>query len=150
METSWPDLKVDTGCKGSHESIDKIHPSPSHSQNLPFFKTRKCFTIILIIPQIVGEEASLMVHDYVGGLAGCRMPVFCCYSLAIVVQRAGARLSRGTITEFPMFYHPVRRNDLAHESTCGNLHHQQRVLNSCLRNCRVCASNADRKRKVFL
>lgn len=149
MESSWPKLKMDTGCKGSHESVDKIHPSPSHSQNLPFFKSRKCFNIILIIPQIVGDEASL-TRDYVDGLAGCRMPVFRCYSLAIAVQRAGARLSRGTSMEFLIFYSPARHNDLAHEATHGNLHHQQRVFNSCLRNCRVRAFDAGRKRKVFL
>lgn len=76
MESSWPKLKMDTGCKGSHERVDEIHASPSHSQNLPFFKNRKCFSIILIVPQIVADEAALMVCDYVDSQAGCRMPVF--------------------------------------------------------------------------
>lgn len=128
---------MDTGCKGSHESVDKIQPSPSHSPNLPFFKNRKCFIIIFTIPQIVGDEASLMVRDYVDVLAGCRMHVLHCYSLATAMQRAGARLSWGTSMEFLMFYSPAHHNDLVHESTHGNLHHQQRVFNSYLRNCRV-------------
>lgn len=102
METSWPKLKMETGCQGSHESVDKAHLSPSHSQNLPFCKNRNCFSIILIIPQIAGDKAYLMVHGYVDGLTGCRMRVFCSYSLATTVQRAGARLS--TSTEFLMFY----------------------------------------------
>lgn len=147
MESSCPKLKMDTGCKGSHESADKIHPF-SHSQNLLFFKNRKCFSITLIIPQT--DEASSMVHDYADGLAGCRTPVFPCYSPTIAVQKAGARLSRGTSIEFLMFYCPAFHNLLAHESTHGNLHHQQSVFNSCLRNCRVRASDSDRKSKIFL
>lgn len=128
---------MDTGCKGSHESVDKIHPSPSHSPNLPFFKNIKCFIIILTIPQTVGDEASLTVRDYVDVLAGCRMCVSHHYSLATAMQRAGARLSWGTSMEFLMFYSPAHHNDLVHESTHGNLHHQQRVFNSYPRNCRV-------------
>jgi len=84
------------------------------------------------MPQIVGDAASLTGRDNIDGLAGCRVPVFHSYSLAIAVQRAGARLSRGTSTEFLMFYSPAGRNSLTHESTRGNLHHQQRVFSSCL------------------
>lgn len=139
MESGWPKLKTDTGCKVSH-------PSPSHSQSLSFFKYVKCFNIL--IPQIAADEASLMVPDYVDGLTGCRMPVFHCYSLVTAVQRAGARLSWDTSAEFLMVYSLAHHNDLACESTHGNFHHQQKVLKSCLRHCRVCAFDADRK-EVF-
>lgn len=110
MEGSWPKLKTDTGCKVSHKSVDKKHPSPSHSQSLSFFKNIKCFNII--IPQMAADEALLTVPDYVDGLTGCRMPVFHCYSLATAVQRAGARLSRDTSAEFLMVYNLARHNDL--------------------------------------